>query len=256
MNIRSLARKPFYDFMFLNPMMPQLLRVAISDSLTFTPNVETSGPRGHFNFSKFRKLSQNSGLTKGFKMIKEIKEEGNHITERLSISDLIQIGGAAAVEYTGGPYIELKVGRVDIEDEHLAADHTNYPTLDMTTEHIRAKYSNFLSDEEIVAMFGHRTLGFVSNKDSNKDERWTRNPWVFDNNYFEELLDNRSPYVKTSSDISLLNDDKFRNWVETFARNQNHFFDSFASAYIKISELGNEKLLAENTSYLKIEEKI
>lgn len=254
MNIRSLARKPFYDFMFLNPMMPQLLRVALSDSLSFSPNTPNSGARGHFNFNKFRKHT--NGLTKGFKLVKEIKEEGNHITERLSISDLIQIGGAAAVEYTGGPYIELKVGRTDIEDEHLCMDHSNFPTLEMTGEEIRAKYSSFLSDEEIVAMFGHRTLGFVSNKDANKDERWSRNPWVFDNNYFEELLDRQSPYVKTDSDMALLKDDKFRGYVEAFARNQNTFFDSFASAYIKMSELGNDSLLAENTSYLKIEDKI
>ena len=252
MNIRSIARKPFFDFMYLSPMMPQLLRIALSDALTFNPKIETSGPRGHFNFSKFRKLKVNSGLNKAFKVIKEIKEEGNHITERLSTSDLIQIGGASVIEYCGGPYIELKVGRVDIEDEHLAADHTNFPEYDMTTSDIKAKYSELgFSDEHIVALFGNRTLGFLSNKDANKEERWTRNPWTFDNNYYEELLDKNSPYVKTHSDVALLNDDKLLHWVETFARNQNQFFDSFAAAYIKMSELGNEKLLGENLSYLE-----
>ena len=256
MNIRSIARKPFFDFMFLNPLMPQLLRVAMSDALTYSPNIESSGPRAHFNFGKFRKLKVNTGLTKAYKAIKEIKEEGNHITERLSISDLIQIGGASAIEYAGGPYIELKVGRVDIEDEHLAAEATAFPELEMTSEEIRAKYSELFTDEFIVALFGYRTLGFVSSKDSNKEERWTRNPWIFDNNYFEELLDSNSPYTKSSSDLALLNDDKFRHWVETFARNQNHFFDSFAVAYQRMGELGNAKLLGENTDYLKIEDKI
>lgn len=33
--------------------------------------------------------------------------KGNHITAELSLADLIQIGGIAAVEYTGGPTIEI-----------------------------------------------------------------------------------------------------------------------------------------------------
>jgi hypothetical protein len=41
-------------------------------------------------------------------MIKEQQTEGNHITEMLSLSDLIQIAGASAVEYAGGPFINVK----------------------------------------------------------------------------------------------------------------------------------------------------
>jgi len=37
------------------------------------------------------------------KLVKEVKEEGNHITEMLSYSDIIQLGGYTAVEYCGGP---------------------------------------------------------------------------------------------------------------------------------------------------------
>lgn len=62
-----------------------------------------------------------------------------------------------------------------------------------------------LSDEEIVALFGYRTLGFVSNKAEHEENRWTRNPYVFDNNYFVELLSKDSGYYKTDSDRALLN---------------------------------------------------
>jgi catalase (peroxidase I) len=253
MNIRSIARKAFYDFYFQSPMMPQMLRIGMSDALTFSSGKEGTGARGHFNFSRFRKLKENTGLGKHFKTIKEIKEEGNHITERLSISDLIQLAGASAVEYTGGPFIDIKVGRVDLEDEHLASDSTKFPHPDWNITDIRSNYSSIFSDNEIAALFGYRTLGFLCNKDSHKEERWTRNPWVFDNNYFIELSDKNSPYLKTPSDLALLNDDGMRKWVEAFANDENLFFDHFTSAYQKLSELGNKDLLEENTSYLKIE---
>jgi len=62
-----------------------------------------------------------------------------------------------------------------------------------------------LSDEEIVSLFGYRTLGFVSNRAEHEEKRWTRNPYVFDNNYYVELLDKNSCYYKTDSDRALLN---------------------------------------------------
>jgi catalase (peroxidase I) len=252
MNIRSLARKPFFDFFWLYPHMPQMLRIALSDALTYSPEVPTSGAKGNFNFSKFRKLKVNSGLGKAFKIIKEIKEEGNHITERLSISDLIQLSGASAIEYCGGPYIEMKIGRVDLDDEHFAAEKTDFPELEMSAVKIRDIYtSKGFSDEEIVALFGYRTLGFVSNNESHKEERWTRNPWTFDNNYYEELLDKNSPYAKTTSDLALVNDEAFRHYVESYAKNQDNFFEKFVIAYQKMSELGSRHLLEENTTYLK-----
>jgi hypothetical protein len=76
----------------------------------------------------------------------------------------------------------------------------------MNVREIRDKYNNLgLKDDHlIVALFGYRTLGFLSNKDQHREDRWTRNPWVFDNNYYQELLDADSPYVKTPSDLALL----------------------------------------------------
>ncbi len=40
--------------------------------------------------------------------MKEFKGmKGNHITAELSLADLIQIGGVSAIEYCGGPNIEI-----------------------------------------------------------------------------------------------------------------------------------------------------
>jgi len=102
-----------------------------------------------------------------------------------------------------------------------------------------------LNDEEIVALFGYRTLGFLSNKGDQESLRWTRNPYSFDNNYFVELLDANSPYIKTTSDLALINDNSFRKVVEEFAKDQAAFFEKFARTYEKISEINQKDLLIE-----------
>ena len=58
-----------------------------------------------------------------------IKKEGNHITELLSVADLIQLGGYCAVEYCGGPaipfkycFIHCRMGRKDCDGEDLPED--------------------------------------------------------------------------------------------------------------------------------------
>ena len=67
----------------------------------------------------------------------------------------------------------MKVGRVDIEDEHLVLDLTHFPELDLSSSsEIRSKFLKMgFSDEVIIALFGHRTLVFVSNKENNREER-------------------------------------------------------------------------------------
>jgi len=64
------------------------------------------------------------------------------------------------------------------------------------------------SDEVIIALFGHRTLVFVSNKENNREERWTGNPFSFDYDYYVELLNKKSPYVNTPSDLKWLFSDE------------------------------------------------
>jgi catalase (peroxidase I) len=58
---------------------------------------------------------ENSGLDWAIEKIEEIKEEGNHITHMMSHADLIQLGGYAAVEYTGGPVMLFRMGRNDAD---------------------------------------------------------------------------------------------------------------------------------------------
>ena len=59
--------------------------------------------------------------------VNEIQRGGNHLTEMLSRSDLLQLGGYAAVEYCGGPSMVFKMGRNDVlseGDSHAAVEET------------------------------------------------------------------------------------------------------------------------------------
>jgi len=98
-----------------------------------------------------------------------------------------------------------------------------------------------LEPEEYVALMGSYTLGFASDDNKGKKGRWTMNPYVFDNTYFQEVLTGSdSKYLKTEADLKLLNNADLRTWVEQYAEDQNLFFENYAKAHVKISERGQE----------------
>lgn len=74
------------------------------------------------------------------------------------------------------------------------------------------------------------------------------NPYVFDNNYFIEILDKNSDYIKTPSDKALLKSSKYSEFVDLFANDQQAFFDEFVSVYTKVCQLGSTGLLFEEAS--------
>lgn len=108
MNIRSIARRAFYDQFYIKPIMPNLLRLALIDGLTYNSEKKIGGAINNYHNVLIKKSKVAKGLNSSLKVINQVKEEGNHITNMLSIPDLIQIGGAAAVEYAGGPFINVK----------------------------------------------------------------------------------------------------------------------------------------------------
>jgi len=62
-------------------------------------------------------IAQSKELNFAIKQVQEIKRMGNHVTVTLSVADLIQLGGYAAVEYCGGPAMIFNMGRHDIDAE-------------------------------------------------------------------------------------------------------------------------------------------
>ena len=141
---------------------------------------------------------------------------------------MIQLGGYAAVEYCGGPEINFRMGRETAESVDSGDN-----------------WKDGLTPREIVALMGRRTLGFLPPEDEYQG-RWSMNPYVFDNTYYKELLDENSPYLKLEDDKDLINDPEYREHVEEFAQDQEAFFEAFANAFSKYSERGFEdRLLSE-----------
>lgn len=125
------------------------------------------------------------------------------------------------------------------------------------------------NDQEIVALSGAHVLGKCHPSRSGFKGPWTFAPTSFNNGYFTELLgqkwipkktdtvvvngkETKQPwkgplqYVDAATesimmlptDMALIQDKKFRPFVEAYAKDQEKFFADFSQAFSKLMELG------------------
>ncbi len=124
----------------------------------------------------------------------------------------------------------FRMGRKDVETEGEASNAL--AVVDATHENsvVVSKFNLMgLSPQEYVALMGSFTLGFATDDNKGKKGRWTMNPYVFDNSYFQEvLLGHSSKYLKTEADLKLLQNQELKQWVEAYAQDQNLFFLNYA----------------------------
>lgn len=144
----------------------------------------------------------------------------------------------------------FNMGRKDISNEGDAIQHgaeTHAGSLVM-----QGLASQDLTAEEFVALMGSFTIGFNGVEKKGAHTRWSQNPYVFDNAYFQEvLLRDQSKYYKSEADLKLVQNEQLRVWVEAYAQDQDLFFRNFAKAFVRVSELGQEEnMLSEfDTSF-------
>jgi L-ascorbate peroxidase len=136
-------------------------------------------------------------------------------------------------------------------------------------------YRMGFNDEEIVALSGAHTLGraykdrsgvgaeqtkFTDGSSSTSatllradgteatyktgGSPWTKNWLIFDNSYYHTISDpNADPeLLKLQTDLTLFDDPSFKVYAEKFRDSQDAFFEAYAKAHKKLSELGSKFL--------------
>lgn len=88
-----------------------LLRLAFHDAGTFSLSKGQGGANASVRFEL--KRPENTGLGRGWKVIEQTSQElkGTVAEGRVSLADLIALGGAYAVAVTGGPSIKVDLGK-------------------------------------------------------------------------------------------------------------------------------------------------
>lgn len=231
---------------------PVLIRLAWHASGTYDKNKKAYGSNGAtMRYAPEASHGANAGLAVPRTLLEKIKSKYPEI----SYADLWTLAGVVAVEEMGGPVIPWKPGRVDAVDEKACPPDGNLPDAAKKEDHIRdIFYRMGFSDQEIVALVGAHAVGRCHTDRSGFDGPWTKAPTMFSNEYFRELVENKwtkrnwngpiqfedesKELMMLPADIALIEDPKFKAWVEKYAKDEDLFFRDFAKAFGKLLALG------------------
>ncbi|GJU11988.1 L-ascorbate peroxidase 3-like protein [Tanacetum coccineum] len=213
---------------------PIMLRLAWHDAGTYDAKTKTGGPNGSIRNDVEYKHGANNGLKIAIDLCEEVKAKHPRVT----YADLYQLAGVVAVEVTGGPTIDFVPGR---KDSNESPNEGRLPDAKQGPSHLRdVFYRMGLTDKDIVALSGGHTLGKAHPERSGFEGKpWTKDPLKFDNSYFLELLkEDDAGLLKLPTDKALVEDPKFRYYVELYAKDEEAFFKDYAESHKKLSELG------------------
>jgi|ERR1712137_35681 len=236
---------------------PIAARVAWHASGTFCKETNTGGSNGaRMRFEPESSDPANAGLSIVRDMLHVVKKNHPEVSE----ADLWTLAGCASIEFMGGPKVPHRLGRTDDKDGSACPAHGRLPDAAQGAEHIRAVFGRMgFTDREMVALIGAHTVGRCHITRSGYDGPWTRNPLVFDNSYFKNLLylewiekvwhkgyDGPLQYTDKEtetlmmlpSDMALRTDPGFRKYAELYAKDQEVFFKDFSAAFAKLVSLG------------------
>eukprot|EP00850_Spirogloea_muscicola_P022813 SM000313S11963 [mRNA] locus=s313:143:1855:+ [translate_table: standard] len=211
-----------------------MLRLAWHNCGTYDVKTNTGGPNGTIRNNHELSHQANAGLTWAVQQLECIHDK----LPVLSYADIYQLAGVVAVEVTGGPDIDFVPGRLDLTD---SPDEGRLPNPTKGADHLRQVFVTQMgmTDKDIVVLSGAHTLGRCHKERSGFEGPWTEKPLKFSNDYFQELMGGeRDGLLQLPSDKVLVEDDKFRPYVELYAKDEDAFFSDYAESHKKLSELG------------------
>ncbi|WVF72724.1 hypothetical protein IAT40_007542 [Kwoniella sp. CBS 6097] len=268
--VKKILKQPGYDDGSAGPV---LVRLAWHASGNFSLVEHNGGSNGAgMRFPPESVDPANAGLHHAISFLMPIQAANPW----LSHSDLWTLAGITAIEAMGGPKIPWEPGRTDYESEQAASEHRGnvgdrLPDGALGADHIREVFGRMgYSDQEIVALSGAHALGRCHTDRSGFDGQWVVNPIRFSNQYYKLLLrpiwkprewDGPFQYEATvagtklmmlPTDMALVEDPKFKVWVEKYAADQDLFFKDFSMAFGKLIELGVDR---DDTGFAKLVKK-
>jgi catalase (peroxidase I) len=209
---------------------PAHLRLAFHDAGTYDVATGLGGAHGTIRLLDVVRRSENTGWGQH---CLELLEMAREQFAGLGWADAIAIGAAAAVEKTGGPIIDVGLGRTDSD---VAPPAHKLPGGYEDARLLKRLFQRLgLSVKDLVVLSGAHTLGHIQRR------TFTTDTYVFSNSYYVELLEQRGLQPRLNSDDALLEDPELRGLVELYAGDQQRFFDDFAVALRRLTWLGNTR---------------
>jgi catalase (peroxidase I) len=247
---------------------PICIRVGWHASGTFDVNDKTGGSNGAaMRFEPENNDPANAGLS----IIRDMLYPVHLKHPEISLADLWNYAAAVSVELCGGPKIPFKFGRTDFATQPTCpVANGRLPDAAQGADHLRhIFYRMGFNDQEIVALSGAHTLGRCHISRSGFDGPWTSQPLIFNNAYYVNLLkrtwvprkwdgplqyedEETESLMMLPTDMALVWDDKFKVWVEKYAKDQDLFFKDFANVYARLLALG----CPETCDPFKVEKKV
>mmetsp|Transcript_51530 Transcript_51530/g.130234 ORF Transcript_51530/g.130234 Transcript_51530/m.130234 type:complete len:404 (-) Transcript_51530:76-1287(-) len=241
------------------PCGPLLIRLSWHDAGVFSTGSLTGGcPNAAMRHkgSGEAAFDANKGLDVAVGLLAPIS--GKYCPYLISHADLWTLAANVAIRVMGGPDIVTKFGRTDATSAAAGVESQvgRLPDGDKGADHLRAIFNpKGFDDKAIVALSGAHTVGSCHLDRSGFEGAWTEQPDKFDNSYFQELLKKSyaaeqskkgcpqhrhaaSGTIMLNSDLALLQDPKFKQYVETYASDKNAFFNDFSEAWVKLQENG------------------
>ena len=238
------------------------IRLAWHSSGTYDKMTKTGGSGGGtMRFKEELNHGANAGLSKMVDKLEPLHAQFPGV----SYADTYTLAGKVAIEAAKGPTIPWKAGRVDALTPDAVTPDGRLPDADKgspdkTISHLRKDvfYRMGFNDQEIVALSGAHALGRCHPDASGYSGPWTPTPTLLTTGYYNLLIsvpwtlkdwngpmqfeDPSGKLMMLPSDIALILDKKFREYVKMYAKDKDLFFKDFAAAFVKLEELGTKNL--------------